>query len=412
MVSLDLVLWGASGFTGKLVAEYLTRRYGVGKSLSFGIAGRDGTKLEAVRRALEAIDPDAKDLPILLGDSGDRASLDAALARRARVVASTVGPYGVHGAPLVAACVEAGTSYCDITGEPTFIRAMIDAHHARAKETGARIVHTCGFDSIPADLGTVMVQDHARRAHGKPCSSVKYFAMEASGSFSGGSFASVARIFDEMADREVARKIMDPYSLDPGHGGTVREGVADQFGIAWDEDIGAWTAPSPFAMTDVRVVRRTNALLGYPWGQDFVVREAVGLSSGARGWLAAAGLTVAVNAGMALMAVAPIRSFLRDHVFPASGEGPSAEARAKGYFVSRLVGDYEGGKVFGLLRGQSDPGYSETSKMLAESAVCLAQDDVRKEGGVLTPGSCMGMRLVERLREAGMTWEVGDGRWH
>jgi short subunit dehydrogenase-like uncharacterized protein len=410
-MSADVVVWGASGFTGRLVCEYLARSYGAGKSLTWAIAGRSRQKLEEVRRGLEAIDPAARELQILVGDSGDRPWLDA-LALAAKVVVSTVGPYGVHGRGLVAACVDAGTSYCDITGEPTFIRAMIDAHHARAHQTGARIVHACGFDSIPADLGTLMVQTYAREKHGQRCSVTKYFTVEARGAFSGGTFASIAQIFDELADRDLASKIEDPYALDPGYDGPLRGSplVADQRGVVWDEDIRRWTAPYPLALTDARVVRRTNALLGYAWGKDFVFREGVGLLPGPAGLLAASGLAAGVNVGMAAMRVTPIRRALAARVFPAPGEGPSADARAKGYFSSRAIGELEGGgKVFGLVRGASDPGYGETSKMLAESAVCLAKDDaIRKDGGVLTAGACMGMRLVERLRATGMSWEVGE----
>jgi short subunit dehydrogenase-like uncharacterized protein len=294
---------------------------------------------------------------------------------------------------------------------------MIDAHHDRARETGARIVHCCGFDSIPPDLGTVMLQAHAREVHGAHCRVVKYLMGEGRGGLSGGTFASIANIAKQAADPEVRRKLFDPFGLDPGYDGPLCEHadkmrlVADQRGIAWDADVGRWTGPYPFAITDARVVRRTSALLGYPWGKDFVFRESMAPFPGAMGWLVAAGLTVGIAAGTAAMGVTPVRDFLVNDVFPAPGEGPSPEARAKGFFVSRLVGELGDGqgKVYGFIRGAGDPGYGETSKMLAESAVCLAKDvDVRKEGGVLTPGACMGMRLVERLREAGMTWKVGD----
>ena len=411
---IDVVVWGATGYTGKLVAEYLSRRYGVGKSLAWGIAGRSRTKLESVRASLEAIDPAARELPIFVGDGGDRASLEP-IARATRVVASTVGPFVLHGRELVAACVEAGTSYCDITGEPTFMRAMIDAHHARARETGARIVHACGYDSIPADLGALMVQTHAREAHGTRCSAVKYFAGDLRGGLSGGTAASVAQIAED-ASRDVAvrRLLADPYALDPDYDGTLRDVpdlVGDQRGVAWDDDIQAWTGPYPFAMTDTRVVRRTNALLDYAWGKDFVFRQSMSFAAGPGGWALAAGATAAIALGFAAMSVTPVRRALARDVFPRAGDGPSPETRDSGFFVSRLVGLLDsGGKVYGVVRGKGDPGYGETSKMLSEAAVSLAKDTggTRSEGGVLTAGACLGMRLVERLREAGIVFEVGD----
>src|ERR1700722_9646530 len=212
--SFDVVLWGATGFTGQLVAEYLTRHHGVGDTLRWALGGRSKAKLEKVRTALEAIDPRARTLPLLLGDGSDRASLDR-LAIDAHVVCSTVGPYALHGRELVGACVEAGTDYCDLTGEPNFVRAMIDLHHERAGATGARIVCCCGFDSIPSDLGTLMLQDHARKAHGSRCSEVKCFAGESKGGVSGGTAASMIALMDEaVRDPTVRRLLNNPYALD------------------------------------------------------------------------------------------------------------------------------------------------------------------------------------------------------
>jgi short subunit dehydrogenase-like uncharacterized protein len=330
----------------------------------------------------------------------------------ASVVCSTVGPYALHGRELVAACVEAGTDYCDLTGEPQFVRAMIDAHHVRAGATGARIVHCCGYDSIPSDLGTLMLQERAQQKHGARCAEVKHFAGEAKGGMSGGTAASMVALMDEASrDPSVRRLLNDPYALDPDRGDRGPDGH-DQRGVRWDPDLAQWTGPFLMAAINTRVVRRTNALLGYAWGRDFRYREAMSFGAGAKGWLRAAGVSAGTTLGMGAVAVGPVRRVLAKRVLPAPGEGPSKAVRDAGFFVSRLVGTLPGadGKLRGTVRGTSDPGYGETAKMLSEAALCLAKDGdaVPRRGGVLTPGSCMGMRLVERLRDAGMTFDVED----
>jgi len=405
----DVLLWGATGFTGKLVAEYLMQHHGVGGDLRWALGGRSRPKLEAVRDALAAIDPRARDLPIVTGDSADRASLDR-LALDARVVCSTVGPYALHGHELVAACVEAGTDYCDLTGEPQFVRAMIDAHHARAAQTGARIVHCCGYDSIPSDLGTLLAQATATEALGAPCAEVKCFAGESKGGVSGGTAASMVEIMDEATrDAGVRRLLADPYALDPGRGEPGPDGQ-DQRGVRWDADLASWTGPFVMAAINARVVRRSNALLGYAWGKDFRYREAMSFGRGPKGWVRAAGVTTGLAVGIGAMAVGPVRRLVARRVAPQPGEGPSKETRDSGFFVTRLVGSTADGRaaVKVTVRGTCDPGYAGTAKMLGESALCLAKDGdrIRTEGGVLTPASCMGMRLVERLRAAGMTFDA------
>jgi short subunit dehydrogenase-like uncharacterized protein len=408
----DVLLWGATGFTGQLVAEYLARHYGVGKSLRWAIGGRSRAKLEKVRAALEAIDPAARDLPLLLGDSADRASLDP-LAADARVVCTTVGPYGLYGRELVAACVEAGTDYCDLTGETPFIREMIDLHHARAQATGARIVHCCGYDSIPSDLGVLMLQEHMKRAQGARCAAVKYFAGESKMGISGGTAASMVHIVEQASrDPRVRAVVDDPYALVPG--AAPGPDGADQRGVRWDDDLRRWTGPFLMAAINTRVVRRSNALLDYAYGRDFRYSEATSLRAGPRGWLTAAGLSAGIATFTAALEIAAVRDVVAKRVLPAPGEGPSKEVRDSGFFVSRLVGVGEGrdgsspAKLLGTVRGTSDPGYGETAKMLSESAVCLATGDGERRGGVLTPAAAMGMPLVDRLRTAGMTFEVAE----
>jgi short subunit dehydrogenase-like uncharacterized protein len=408
----DVVLWGATGFTGELVAEYLARTYGVGRSVRWALAGRSREKLEKVRNALEAIDPRARELPLLLGDSADRASLDF-IARETRVVTSTVGPYALYGKELVAACTEAGTDYCDLTGEFPFVREMIDLHHERARETGARIVHSCGFDSIPSDLGTLTLQSYMRDTHGGRCVEVKCFAGKSTLAISGGTAASILEIAREASrSRRVRKLLADPYALDPGREARGPDG-ADQMGPRYDADLERWTGPFMMAGTNARIVRRSNALLGYAYGRDFRYREAMSFQAGVKGWLSAASVTAGTVGFLAAVAIPPTRWLLAKTVLPAPGEGPSREVRESGSFAMHFVGKGESSsesaptRVFGTVTGTQDPGYGATSRMLGESAVCLALDSqIPAAGGVLTPAACMGMRLVERLRGAGMTFEA------
>ncbi len=410
--AFDVLVWGATGFTGQLVAQFLARTYGIAAGLKWALGGRSRDKLEKVRAGLEAIDPRARDLAIVVGDSADRAFLDA-IVRDARVVLTTVGPYAVHGAALVAACVDAATDYCDLTGEPQFIRDMIDRHHARARETGARIVHCCGYDSIPSDLGTLVTQKVMNERHGTRCAEVKCFAGEQKGGISGGTVASISHLIETAShDTRVRRILADPYALDPDRGepGPDRRG---QLGVRWDRDLERWTGPFAMAAINARVVRRTNALLGYAYGRDFRYHEAMSLARGAKGFFAATAVSVGTVAFFAAMTLPPVRALVARKL-PAPGEGPSQETRDNGFFVTRLVGIGEANgsstpaKVFVTVKGTGDPGYGATARMLSESAVCLALDGEATAGvgGILTPAACMGMRLVERLERAGIAFGV------
>jgi short subunit dehydrogenase-like uncharacterized protein len=410
----DVVLWGATGFTGELVAQYLAKNYGGGQKLRWALAGRSKEKLEKVRTGLAAVDPTSATLPILIGDSADRASLDA-IAREARVVVSTVGPYSRYGADLVGACVDAGTDYCDLTGETQFVRRMIDAYHVHAQTSGARIVHCCGFDSIPSDLGTLMVQAAMRERHGQPAREVRCLQSSNGFALSGGTIASVLQTTKEATTDPFVRRVLgDPYSLDPGRKERPRA-QRDQFGVRYDEDFERWSGPFFLATTNSRVVLRTNALLDYVYGADFVYREAMSAGKGPGGWATASGLAVGTLAFFGAAAFPPARWLLEKTVLPEPGEGPSREERERGRFTTHFValGGGDGGaartRLFGAVQGMQDPGYGETAKMLSEAAACLALDEtIPTKGGILTPGACMGMRLVERLRAAGMVFDVTD----
>jgi short subunit dehydrogenase-like uncharacterized protein len=408
----DLILWGATGFTGRLVAEYLARNQDTHRA-RWALAGRDRARLEQVRSGLAAINPACAELPVLLADARDPASLDALVART-RVIISTVGPYARYGSELVAACVRGGRDYCDLTGEVQWMRRMIDAHHTQARETGARIVHTCGFDSIPSDLGVFMLQEYMREHHGGHCSRVRFHVTRMRGGFSGGTVASLLQAVDEsMADPNVRRVLGNPHALDPEpRRGTPEE--RDQLGVSYSRELGRWTAPFVMASVNTRVVRRSNALLGYPWGKDFLYSEVSSFAPGVKGMVTAAGMSVGLGAFMVATTVPVVRRLLEKRVLPAPGEGPSAEERERGHFEVRLVGEGQSTKTGRPVRleatvaAKGDPGYAATARMLAESALCLAFDELPAQGGVLTPASCMGLELVERLRRAGMTFEVRE----
>lgn len=397
-MAYDLILWGATGFTGRLVAEYL-RDHGPAR-LRWAVGGRSREKLDALRRDLH-LDADA-----VVGDSHDRASLDA-LVRQTRVVATTVGPYTQYGTPLVAACAESGTHYCDLTGEPSWIRTTIDGFHERARETGARIVHCCGFDSIPSDLGNLLLQAHARQRHGTHCTEVRFLLAGSRGGVSGGTVASLLAVLEQArSSREVRRVLRDPYALNPP-GRRDGPDVPDQQKPEWDPDFERWTAPFVMAPINTRVVRRSNALLGDPWGTDFRYSEALAMPNLAAAW----GTTLAIGAFMAAAAARPTRKLLQKRVLPAPGEGPSREKRDAGFFKVKLVGwtaRLPRARLLARVEAEQDPGYGATAKMLAESALCLAFDKLDAPGGVLTPASCMGLKLVDRLRAAGMKLTAED----
>lgn len=406
----DLVLWGATGFTGRLTAEYILREHG-GKGVRMALAGRNRSKLEAIRDDLAQRLPEAAKLELLTADSHDRASLDA-LAAEAEVICSTVGPYAKYGHDLVAACVDAGTDYCDLTGEPQFVRGMIDTHQAAAKQTGARIVHCCGFDSIPSDLGTWTLVEEASQRFGVTINEVKLITGRIRGGVSGGTIASMMGIIDEVrADRSILRKIGNPYALNP-QGERRGPDQSDQKGIRFDDDLPGWTGPFLMASINTRVVRRTNALLGYRYGRDFRYSECSGTGTGVKGWSRAAALAGGVAGGMLGASFGPTRKLLMTKL-PAPGEGPSQAERDAGGFTLHLIGkgqdaDGKAATIRAKVVGLSDPGYGETAKMLGESALCLALDggELEAQGGIGTPASVMGDTLLGRLRGQGMRFDV------
>lgn len=404
----DIVVWGATGFTGRLVAGYLLGRYGM-DGFRWALGGRNEAKLEEVRRELEReTGVDAASLPLVLGDSDDAASMQR-LAERTRVVCTTVGPYALYGSNLLAACARAGTDYCDLTGEVHWMRRMIDAHHDDAVASGARIVPTCGFDSIPSDLGTLFLQQQMIAKAGAPSPHVKYRVVGFSGGASGGTIASMIGMMEEAKrDPSVMRAMREPYSLNPKGHRTGPDG-ADQTTPVFDRDFDQWTAPFVMAAVNTKVVRRSNALLGYAYGEGFGYDEAVLTGSGPAGFVKATGVTAGMLAGMGAMQIGPLRNLAAKRL-PSPGEGPSKQQRESGYWDIELWGqapDAAGEALRVRVRGDRDPGYGSTAKMLGESAVCLALDDLPAGGGLGTPASVMGEPLVARLQQnAGVSFTV------
>ncbi|MDX1626908.1 MAG: saccharopine dehydrogenase NADP-binding domain-containing protein [Wenzhouxiangellaceae bacterium] len=403
----DIVLMGATGFTGRLVAEQLLARHGADGDLRWALAGRSVERLEEVRRELGG---KAGSLELIRADSHKRDSLDALVART-RVVLTTVGPYAHHGSELVAACVAAGTDYCDLSGEVPWMRRMIDAHQDEAAESGARIVHCCGFDSIPSDLGTWFLQREAKKRFGKPMDRVRLRVKAAKGGLSGGTFASMLNIVEEARnDPEVKRVLKNPYALCPPDR---REGPRQPYvnGPKHDEVLDAWAAPFIMAAVNTRVVHRANALADYPYGKEFRYDEAVLTGSGFGGRMKATMVSLGMGAFALGAAFRPTRAMLNKLVLPDPGEGPSKEQRENGFFNIVIVGSDESGNLLRVrVKGDRDPGYGSTSKMIGEAAACLARDigdDV--PGGFWTPATALGEPLLRRLREhAGVTFETED----
>ena len=400
----EVVVWGASGFTGKIVVSYLLETYGCDpEMLRWAIAGRDETKLKSVQRELGA-----EAVPLLLADSRDRSALDQ-LVSQTDVILSTVGPYALYGSELVAACAEAGVHYCDLTGEVQWMRLMIDAHHETAQQSGAKIVHTCGFDSIPSDMGVFYLQQQSMAAFNQYMPTVRYRLAAAAGGVSGGTIASMLNMMDEVAqDSSIAEVLSDPYALNPVNTVTGRD-TNESAAPIYDEVLGQWAGPFVMAAINTRVVRRSHALAGMPYGPGFSYGEASLVGEGVRGYLKALMAGITTGLGTALAALPPIRKLLA-RLLPKPGEGPSPEKQVAGFFEVRLHGTSDEGdqrQIQVRVTGDRDPGYGGTAKMIAESAVCLAKEAKFGPGGVLTPSVAMGDLLIQRLvANAGLSFEV------
>jgi len=404
----DIVVFGATSFVGQILCRYLLEQFGADGSPSWAMAGRSIEKLEQVRSALGR---SASRLPLLVADAADEASLRQ-LCAGARVVVSTVGPYALYGEPLVKVCAETGTDYCDLTGEVQWIRRMIRSYEPRAKKSGARIVHCCGFDSIPSDLGVHFLQQASLERYGKPCTTVKMRVRSAKGGFSGGTVASLMNVLKEAAaDPKLRKELANPYSLCPKtHAPGVRQSQVSL--PEFDADFQSWVAPFVMAAINTRIVHRSNALSKHAYGKNFRYDEAVLTGPGLKGRLGATGLAAGIAGVMAAGSLAPLRAMLGRFVLPEPGEGPSEEQQAKGGYDLRFFGRTADGQTLrARVTGDRDPGYGSTAKMLGQAAACLALDSPRKDtpGGFWTPATIFGERLTERLvRHAGISFELLD----
>jgi len=383
----DIIVYGATGFTGRLVAEYLVQHYGSrADAPKWAMAGRNAEKLAEVRELIGA----PKDTPLVVADASDPASLDA-MAARTQVVLTTVGPYQLYGSDVVAACVRAGTAYADLCGEPGWMREMIDAHQDAAKASGARITFSCGFDSIPFDLGVLFLQAEAVRRHGKPAPRVKGRVRKMAGGASGGTIASLTETLKAVAKKpSLALLLKSSFALTPGF-----EGPSQPSGLIPQHDgaTATWTAPFVMAPINTKNVHRTNFLLDHPWGADFVYDEMV--------------MTTIGDAGKAMAeAMAKANPFGESKLQP--GEGPSKEERENGFYDILFIGEYpDGTAIRASVQGDRDPGYGSTSKMLAETGIALLAN--KGDGGVWTPGALLGEALIDRLTaNAGLTFRLED----
>ena len=402
----DVVIWGATGFTGRLVMEYMFRTYGVSGEVKWAVAGRNPTKLESVKT--QVLGDSAPLVPSVIANSDDEASLRDLIDSTA-AICTTVGPYALYGSKLVALCAELGTHYCDLTGEVQWMARMIEQHSTAAANSGARIVHTCGFDSIPSDLGTYFVQQKMHELHGCYASRVKYRVVNSSGGVSGGTVASMMNMMEEAKlDPDILNVIADPYALNPPNLPRGDDGP-DQTSAVYDHDFKQWTGPFVMAGINTRVVRRSHALLGYPWGEHFRYDEAILTGNGPSGLAKATLVAGGTNLMTAATSISPVRNLLA-RVVPAPGEGPTAETIRKGFFNIELFAAHPEDpekNLVAVVTGDRDPGYGATCGMLAESAVCLALDPLTSAAGITTPAAAMGEHLIARLQaKAGMSFAI------
>ncbi len=405
-----VVLYGATSFVGQITAHYLaeflsTNKDKGGNTVTWAIAGRDEEKLNELQSKL------ASKVDIIIANSDDAASLDT-MTEQTQVIISTVGPYLKYGEPLIKSCASNGTDYVDLTGEAIFIKDMMDKYQEAAKQSGARIVNSCGFDSIPSDLGVYFTQKQAEAKFDSACDVIHMRVKAAKGGLSGGTIASMATVFEEVGqDKSRRKQVANPYLLnDDKNAPNVRQSNVSK--PEYDSEHKRWLAPFVMASINTRIVHRSNQLLGYEYGRDFRYDEAMWMKDGIKGKLTSYALSAGLLGFATAMMITPSRELLSKHVLPKSGSGPSEEEQENGYFDIRLFGKTANQEtIITKVTGDKDPGYGSTSRMLSQAALCLAQD-ISKEavgGGFWTPASAMGDKLLARLEEhAGLSFDVID----
>ena len=399
MRKYDLVVWGATSFTGKLVTEYLFNKYRSSK-IKWAIAGRNLDKLEKVRSQVAD-----ENIPIFIADSFDEESLSK-FVKKTRVVCSTVGPYSLYGTKLVKLCVENNTNYCDITGEAHWIRTLIDDYHEEAKSKKIKIVNSCGFDSIPSDMGVYFIQNEIKKTYKNYANSIKMRVAGVRGGISGGTYGSINNLLKEAySNKKIFKVLNNPYGLNPKN---KMEGMdkKDLRKIIFDKESNSWIYPFIMAGINTKIVRRSHALTNFQYGKDFRYEEAMMSGKGITGLLKAI-LAVFPLAMIGLNPNSLLKKIVNSYM-PKPGEGPGPEKRKNGFYNLRFyVTIDERRKAFAKVVGDNDPGYGSTSKMLAESALCLAFDKLPENYGVVTPSIAMGKQLLERLRNnAGLDFKI------
>ena len=382
----DVIVFGASGYTGKLVAEYMGKKYGNDESISWAIAGRNKDKLSSVKKDLNLNER----VSIIEVDSTNKDSLDS-MTSSAKCILTTVGPYQLYGSSLVQSCSENGTDYVDLTGEPGWMYEMINAHQDTAKNSGARIVFSCGFDSIPFDLGVYFVQQAAQEKYGKPAKHVRCRVIAMNGEFSGGTIASLGATMATLKEKpELLQVLSNPFSLTEGFEGPAQ---LDDSKVLLDEKLNMWVAPFVMAPINTKNIHRSNALLGHAYGEDFCYDEMMIAGEGEEGKQIADAMNSSNPMG-------------GDNL-PQPGEGPSKESRKQGNYDVLFFADFDEGSIEARVTGDMDPGYGSTSKMIAESALCLVQECEDLSGGMYTPAPAMGDKLIKRLtKNAGLTFDI------
>ena len=399
MKKFDIIIWGATSFTGKLVAEYIFKKYGSSK-IKWAIAGRNLKKLEKIRYQVAD-----ENIPIFIADSFDEESLSK-FVKKTKVVCSTVGPYSLYGTKLVKLCVDNNTNYCDITGEAHWIRSLIDRFHEEAKSKKIKIINSCGFDSIPSDMGVYFIQNEIKKINNNYAKSIKMRVAGIRGGISGGTYSSINNLLKEAyRDNSIFKVLNNPYGLNPKD---KMEGLdkKDLRKIIFDKESNSWIYPFIMAGINTKIVRRSNALSNFIYGKDFRYEEAMIAGKGISGFWKA----ILAVFPLAMIGLNP-NSFLKkivDSFMPKPGEGPGIEKRKNGFYNLRFYITLNNNRTaFAKVIGDSDPGYGSTSKMLAESALCLAFDNLSDNYGVITPSSGMGDKLLNRLKEnAGLSFEL------
>jgi short subunit dehydrogenase-like uncharacterized protein len=396
----DIIIWGASGFTGRLVVEYLFKQYGTSGNLKWAMAGRNQEKLENVRASIADTS-----VPIVVSDSSDEASIKQ-MVLRTKVICTTVGPYAIYGSKLVAACVENKAHYCDLAGEVQWMRQMIDKHQEAAQANGVKIVHSCGFDSIPSDMGVYFIQREAKAQKGQRAKKISMRVAAMKGGLSGGTYASLSKVMEQaQQDKSIYKVLTNPYGLNPTD---QQEGEdrPDLMSVVFDKTSQSYVGPFIMAGINTKVVRRSNALSNYSYGKDFRYDEATLSGKGFKGKMR--GILAAIPLMFMTAKPKSVLKSIANKLLPKPGEGPNKEQRENGFYNLRFYVTLEdGSSAMGKVTGDKDPGYGSTSKMLGETAVCLAVDELPKISGVLTPSVSMGDALLKRLEQsAGLTFSL------